>query len=655
MLKVHKQTCAVVGCKNQHRSLHLPPQDTKFKWIHFIYDGNVPLNVTSRPYVCANHFTWNCYTNAGQYKTGFANTLRLKEGAVPTIRDPTTNPEAQASTSLHINTKKDAACQTDTTPTRHVRTQLSSRTLGPYYRSTGVQATVPCKDSGVGPSKRPRLEMEMEEEEEEEMEEEDEELFEGSSSKVDSEKQDPTYDPAESDTDLTESTDMPEAPSPDHKIKKFIVYESCIMELFEVCPVCVRACDVQTRRIGTFISVEQLCPYCQYSRQWNSQPILGSTPAGNLQLSAAVYLSGASFFKVEKIFKAMELQMFQYDTFRRHTRMFIEPAVVNKWKTSQDVTVQRLSEEDKVVVGGDMKAVSPGRSAKFGCYTMMDLKTNMVVDIQLVHSNEVGAGYHREKEGMKRSLTLLEERGVTLDSIVIKRHPKIQKFLRESNITHYCDISHMEKGISKQLEEIAKMKDCEKLQKWLPSIKKHIYWTAASSTTGPERVAKWTSHLNHVLDIHTHEDPIYPQCLHPLRKTTDPNKWLAAGTLAFYKLEKVMTNKKILKDVANLSPHPQTSSLEAFHRAIPRFAPKSVRFPFVGLLCRLYLAALYYNENADKEAEGTEKPAKTFRYVDDLMDLIFDKVFVDPTPYLNEVLKIPIPEDNEEDIGVPVQ
>ena len=59
-------------------------------------------------------------------------------------------------------------------------------------------------------------------------------------------------------------------------------------------------------------------------------------------------------------------------------------------------------------------------------------------------------------------------------------------------------------GISKKLEKISKMKDCEKLQKWMRSIKNHIYWTAASSTFGPERVAKWSSILNHVQDIRIH-------------------------------------------------------------------------------------------------------------------------------------------------------
>ena len=50
----------------------------------------------------------------------------------------------------------------------------------------------------------------------------------------------------------------------------------------------------------------------------------------------------------------MQLQLFQYDTVRRHARAFIEPAVIHHWKTSQDVMLQRLSQEDKVIVGGDI-------------------------------------------------------------------------------------------------------------------------------------------------------------------------------------------------------------------------------------------------------------------------------------------------------------
>lgn len=192
-----------------------------------------------------------------------------------------------------------------------------------------------------------------------------------------------------------------EASTPTHKIKKYIVYESCIVELFAGCPVCTRVCDVKTRKLGTFLSVEQLCPHCEFYRYWNSQPVIGGTPAGNLHLSAAVYLSGASFFKIEKVndehlhclwlsecgadqkvnsdqiagtyyrtfvvyfcyqqvFKAMQLQLCQCDTFCRHARAFTQPAVVHHWKTFQDIMLQRLSQEDKVIVSGDMRADSLG-------------------------------------------------------------------------------------------------------------------------------------------------------------------------------------------------------------------------------------------------------------------------------------------------------
>ena len=79
-------------------------------------------------------------------------------------------------------------------------------------------------------------------------------------------------------------------------------------------------------------------------------------------------------------------------------------------------------------------------------------------------------------------------------------------------------------------------KDFEKLKKWMKSINNHIYWTAAGSTSGPERIAKWTAILNHVRDVHVHEDPLYPKCEHAIRQTSDRSKWLQAGISPIYRL-----------------------------------------------------------------------------------------------------------------------
>lgn len=61
-------------------------------------------------------------------------------------------------------------------------------------------------------------------------------------------------------------------------------------------------------------------------------------------------------------------------------------------------------------------------------------------------SNEVGGRAHMEKEGLKRSLSLLQEKGVKLDSIVTDRHSQIQKFLREKGVQHFFDVWHVSKG-----------------------------------------------------------------------------------------------------------------------------------------------------------------------------------------------------------------
>ena len=73
------------------------------------------------------------------------------------------------------------------------------------------------------------------------------------------------------------------------------------------------------------------------------------------------------------------------------------------------------SNNSTLVLGGDGRADSPGHSAKYGTYTLMELSHNIILDIQLVQviitlhnfnlflfiqSNEVGGSYYMELEGL---------------------------------------------------------------------------------------------------------------------------------------------------------------------------------------------------------------------------------------------------------------
>ncbi|KAG5261116.1 hypothetical protein AALO_G00300210 [Alosa alosa] len=180
-------------------------------------------------------------------------------------------------------------------------------------------------------------------------------------------------------------------------------------------------------------------------------------------------------------------------------------------------------------------------------------------------SNEVGGSSYMEKEGLIRSLDLLHRSGVKLDCVITDRHPQIQKFLRERKITHYYDVWHVAKGLSKKLEQIGKDKDCGLVKKWHKSIANHLYWCATSSISGTEKVAKWKSVLNHMQGVHNHSDPAFPKCVHPPK---DRSKWLQPGSSALNRLDKVLTNKRFLTDVEKLSHHFQTSTVESFHSVI---------------------------------------------------------------------------------------
>ncbi len=90
--------CFVVGCKNEHGCRHLLPtsEPLKTQWISFVFEGDAPPDLPKCVYVCSNHFTQDCFVNEGQYKAGFATKLILRDGSVPTVRDPA-SPSAEVS------------------------------------------------------------------------------------------------------------------------------------------------------------------------------------------------------------------------------------------------------------------------------------------------------------------------------------------------------------------------------------------------------------------------------------------------------------------------------------------------------------------------------------------------------------------------------
>jgi len=164
-----------------------------------------------------------------------------------------------------------------------------------------------------------------------------------------------------------------------------VVYKSCLAELLVCCPECGLSCSVTWHVVGTFVAATRQCSRCAFTSKWYSQPMIKDIPAGNLHMSAAMYFSGASFAKMQRVFAALRLQCISSSTFYRHVQQLLQPTIFSMWNDHQRQLLDTLSQRSgDIVLGGDMRADSPGHCAKYGSYTVMELTSHRLIYISLI-------------------------------------------------------------------------------------------------------------------------------------------------------------------------------------------------------------------------------------------------------------------------------
>ncbi|XP_052234631.1 uncharacterized protein LOC127847072 [Dreissena polymorpha] len=242
----------------------------------------------------------------------------------------------------------------------------------------------------------------------------------------------------------------------------------------------------------------------------------------------------------------------------------------------------QMCEGRSLRLGGDASHCSPGHTSKYGSYTLMDLETGHVLDVQLAQSDEVKNSNAMELEGLKRALSNLFNNGLNVSDLVPDRHVQVRKFMREEmgRVCHWFDAWHMAKGIKKKLMALGKNKNVELVGQWAQSFANHLYYCAASSSgNGDMVVARWMSIGIHVSDIHEGHGDLFPKCLHsPIRRN-----WIKNGSKAHKELLLVIGSKRLLSDIRMLSPAEQTSMLEAQHKVVCQVAPKFVSFSYAAM------------------------------------------------------------------------
>ncbi len=162
------------------------------------------------------------------------------------------------------------------------------------------------------------------------------------------------------------------------------------MELFQACRECGQETKATIVKVnGSLVKIKQECKLgfspCGTVFTWNSQPYIHQLPEGNLVISAAILLAGALPSQSLKVFRFMNMAAISRGTYHRHQKNYIVPGIIQEWRENQTVVVELAKHIDGgAVISGDARYDSPGYSAKYGGYTMIENTLNKVIDVQLV-------------------------------------------------------------------------------------------------------------------------------------------------------------------------------------------------------------------------------------------------------------------------------
>lgn len=144
--------------------------------------------------------------------------------------------------------------------------------------------------------------------------------------------------------------------------------------------------SVNMKQNGTMVTVYQNCFHCgENAFVWRSQPLLlGKYPAGNILLSFAILMAGASISKILLVFKHMRLCMYSIRTYFIHQDKLLFPVILTYWESYRSTLLNQLKNMKDVVCSGDGRFDSMGHSAKFGVYTIFCCTLMKIVHFELL-------------------------------------------------------------------------------------------------------------------------------------------------------------------------------------------------------------------------------------------------------------------------------
>ena len=216
----------------------------------------------------------------------------------------------------------------------------------------------------------------------------------------------------------------------------FALWICCLICFQKRCqtPGCNNSPNVTHHFIGTTLVANISCQAGHAFRFCSSHEV-NQMYVNNIQVAAAVLLSGNNFGKVKRLAESMNLAFVSKSLYFRIQRVYLLPAVDEWWGWMRGQLMDEFRGQE-VVCSGDGQCDSPDFSAKNLCYFIMEVSSKYIFQVQIVDKRHVGlVSSNMEVEGSKKSLKKLQE-DLNVVELVTDASSSVKKLLGRLKLTN---------------------------------------------------------------------------------------------------------------------------------------------------------------------------------------------------------------------------
>ena len=412
---------------------------------------------------------------------------------------------------------------------------------------------------------------------------------------------------------------------------KVIVYMNLLLQLFSVCRVesCGAAVDpanIETYERGACLVVSGVCNQ-NHTFKWSSSPMRGTghsaRPEINILLTVYTLVCGMHVDQVIDYFKHLQLSVPGSRYFYQMFSSLVYKCIWAYWLQMQASLLQKVKSSGRPLhIAGDGKYDSPGFSARYCTYYIMDLADRSILALWVAIKHQVSSSSAMEPYACKTLLLFLVENcKLSISSLTTDRSSNIKQMMvtdeRLKGVKHCYDVWHFIKSILKDLWDLSKRKYAEKLSLWIASVTNMLWWSFSTSNDEETLREKILSIPRHLCNRHQFpSNKKHMECLHgDLSENERRKSWLKENSKEVEKLVLALRghNDSRLNDLANMTEFHHTGFIENVNSLNNKYCSKTYVYGYESMLVRAAITAIDHNMNLNRPQAVTKDGEARYR------------------------------------------